>query len=141
MFSITIPEFSNPLAATWWALLNGGWVFIAIAVLYGIWWLYLDYIQGRFIMNTKYILLSIDVPKENEQTPKAVEHLFGHFHGIHKTPSWLEKYRDGYVQPTISLQAGRERHADFRVDLGLVDAGNSVLNRILNGGHVNFGGG
>lgn len=104
MIEINIPNFNNPLEVTWWAFLNGGWIAVIIAILYGIWWLYLDYIQGRFIMNTKYVLLAIDVPKENEQTPKAVEHLFSHFHGIYKNPNFFEKYRDGYVQPTITVE-------------------------------------
>lgn len=104
MIEINIPNFNNPLEVTWWAFLNGGWIAVVIAILYGIWWLYLDYIQGRFIMNTKYVLLAIDVPKENEQTPKAVEHLFSHFHGIYKNPNFFEKYRDGYVQPTITVE-------------------------------------
>lgn len=104
MIEIIIPEFSNPFAATWWAFLHGGWIIVLIALFYGAWWAYLNIIQGRFIMSTKYILLAIDVPKENEQTPKAVEHLFSHFHGIHKKPGFLEKYRDGYVQPTVTVE-------------------------------------
>ncbi len=102
--TITIPTFSTPLDAMLWAFLHGGWIVLVLAIGFGIWWLYLDYIQGRFIMNTKYVLLAIDVPKENEQTPKAVEHLFSHFHGIHKNPNFFEKYRDGYVQPTITVE-------------------------------------
>jgi len=104
MIEIVIPEFSNPLEVTWWAFIHGGWIIFVIAIGYGVWWLYLDYIQGRFIMNTKYVLLAVDVPRENEQTPKAVEHLFSHFHGISKNPNFLEKYRDGYVQPTITVE-------------------------------------
>lgn len=104
MIEITIPEFSNPLEVTWWAFLHGGWIVVVIAIGYGIWWLYLDYIQTRFVMNTKYILLAIDVPKENEQTPKSVEHMFSHLHGIYKNPNFLEKYRDGYVQPTVTVE-------------------------------------
>lgn len=104
MIEIVIPEFTSPLEVTWWAFTHGGWIIFVIAIGYGAWWLYLDYIQGRFIMNTKYVLLAIDVPRENEQTPKAVEHLFSHFHGISKNPNFLEKYRDGYVQPTITVE-------------------------------------
>lgn len=104
MIEITIPDFSNPFAVTWWLFLHGGWALIVIALGYGVWWLYMDYIQGRFIMNTKYVLLAIDVPRENEQTPKAVEHIFSHLHGIHKNPNFFEKYRDGYVQPTITVE-------------------------------------
>lgn len=104
MIEFTIPNFSNPFEVTWWLFMHGGWMVFIITFGYGIWWLYLDYIQGRFIMNTKYVLLSVDVPKENEQTPKAVEHLFSHLHGIHKNPNFLEKYRDGYVQPTVTVE-------------------------------------
>lgn len=104
MIEITIPDFTNPFEVTWWLFTHGGWIILLIAIGYGIWWLYLDYIQGRFVMNTKYVLLSVDVPKENEQTPKAVEHIFSHLHGIHKSPNFLEKYRDGYVQPTVTVE-------------------------------------
>jgi hypothetical protein len=104
MIEITIPDFSNPFEVTWWLFTHGGWILIVITIGYGIWWLYMDYIQGRFVMNTKYVLLAVDVPKENEQTPKAVEHIFSHLHGIHKNPNFFEKYRDGYVQPTITIE-------------------------------------
>lgn len=104
MIEITIPEFSNPFETFWWLFTHGGFVVVIIAFGYGIFWLYMDYIQTRFIMNTKYVLLAIDVPKENEQTPKAVEHIFSHFHGIHKNPNWKEKYLDGFVQPTITVE-------------------------------------
>lgn len=104
MIQITVPTFSNPLASFWWLFSHGGFVVVSIALGYGLFWLYLEYIQTRFITNTQYVLLSIDVPKENEQTPKAVEHLFSHLHGIQKNPNWKEKYLDGFVQPTITIE-------------------------------------
>lgn len=101
---ITIPEFSNPFAVTWWVFTHGGFIAVIVAALWGVWWVYLEYIQTRFVMRTKYVLLAIDVPRENEQTPKAVEHIFSQFHGIYKNPNFLEKYRDGYVQPTVTVE-------------------------------------
>lgn len=103
-FNLTLPDVSNPFAALWFLFTHGGFVAVVIAFGYGIFWIYLDIIQTRYINNTKYILLAIDVPRENEQTPKAVEHIFSHLHGIHKNPNAWEKYRDGYVQPTITLE-------------------------------------
>lgn len=102
--TLTLPDASNPFAALWYLFTHGGFVAVLIAIGYGLFWVYMDIIQTRFVMNTKYILLAIDVPRENEQTPKAVEHLFSHFHGIQKNPNAWEKYRDGYVQPTITLE-------------------------------------
>jgi len=104
MITITVPEFSNPFQVSWWLFTQGGFIVVIYAFLHGLFWLYLDYIQTKYIMNTKYMLLAIDVPRENEQTPKAVEHIFSHFHGLQKTPSWKEKYLRGYVQPTISAE-------------------------------------
>lgn len=103
-FTLTLPDASNPFAALWFLFTHGGFVAVLIAIGYGLFWVYMDIIQTRYVMNTPYILLAIDVPRENEQTPKAVEHIFSHFHGIQKNPNAWEKYRDGYVQPTITLE-------------------------------------
>lgn len=102
--NLVLPTFDNPFSAFWWLFTHGGFLAVIFAILAGMWWLYLDYIQGRFIQNTKYIFLSIDVPRENEQTPKAVEHLFSQLHGIHKNPNRREKYIEGYVQPTVTIE-------------------------------------
>lgn len=104
MIQITLPTLNNPVEAFAWLFVNGGYIILIIGIGYGLWWLYLDYIQGKYIAKTKYILLAIDVPKNNEQTPKAVEHIFSHFHGLHKNPNRKEKYIEGYVQPTVSVE-------------------------------------
>ncbi len=101
---LVIPTFDNPLASMWWILSHGGFIILLWAIGYGIWLVYLDYIQTEFAKKTKYTLLAIDVPKENEQTPKAVEHIFSHFHGIQKNPNAKAKYLEGFVQPTISVE-------------------------------------
>jgi hypothetical protein len=103
-FFQNIPSFDNPLASTWWMFTHGGFILVLVVLGYGIWWVYMDYIQTEYIKKTKYVLLAVDVPKENEQTPKAVEHIFSHFHGIQKSPNAQQKYLDGYVQPTISVE-------------------------------------
>lgn len=105
-FSITfsIPTFANPFDAMWWAFTHGGFLFVVLAIGYGIWWLYLDAIQNRFMAKQRHILLSVDIPKENEQTPKAVEHIFSHFHGIHKNANKKERFLEGWVQPEISVE-------------------------------------
>lgn len=103
-FTFTIPEFSNPFAFSWWLFIHGGYWAFLIAIGYGIFWVYMQYIQSRFMARQKHVLLAIDVPKENEQTPKAVEHIFSHFHGLQKSPDWKEKYLEGYVQAAVSVE-------------------------------------
>lgn len=102
--TIILPEFANPLEALWWLLTHGGVIPFVIALGYGLWWLYVDTIQERYISKLQYVLLAVDVPRENEQTPKAVEHIFSHIHGIQRGANWRDKYIDGYVQPTISFE-------------------------------------
>ncbi|MBI2984487.1 MAG: hypothetical protein HYY50_02585 [Candidatus Kerfeldbacteria bacterium] len=102
--SIVIPEFANPFAALWWAFTHGGFIIVIIALGYGFWWIYLQAIQIRFLTRRRYVLLAIDVPKENEQTPKAVEHIFSHFSGIYRQANLVEKYVHGYVQLAISVE-------------------------------------
>lgn len=102
--TFTLPEFSSPLQALWWILIHGGFVPLVIVFLFGAWWLYLEIIRERFEAKQQYILLAIDVPRENEQTPKAVEHIFSHLHGIQRGGTWKQKYIEGYVQASISIE-------------------------------------
>lgn len=102
--NLTLPEFSSPFAALWWLFTHGGFVAVVIAIGYGIWWLYMDAIQTRWANRQQYILLAIDVPKENEQTPKAVEHIFSHIHGMQSAINLKNKYIEGVLQPTISFE-------------------------------------
>lgn len=102
--NIVLPVFTNPFQAMWWLFLHGGYVLYIFAILAGIWWFYIEYIQEKFLSKIQYVLLAVDVPKENEQTPKAVEHIFSHFHGTQKNPNKREKYIDGFVQPAMSIE-------------------------------------
>jgi hypothetical protein len=104
MSFFTLPDSTNPFIILWWVFSHGGFIPVLIAIGYGIWWVYLDYIQGEYIKNTKYVYLAVDVPRENEQTPKAVEHIFSHFQGIAKGGNLIDKYVNGVVQPTISTE-------------------------------------
>lgn len=104
MIDFALPAFTNPFAVTLWLFTHGGFALVIFVLAYGLWWVYMDNIQTAYATKQQYVVLAIDVPRENEQTPKAVEHIFSHFHGIQKTPNWKEKYIDGYVQPTISLE-------------------------------------
>jgi len=102
--TINSTSFSNPFQVMIFVFLHGGWIFVLGAFLLGMWWGYLTIIRARFEQRQKYILLAIDVPKENEQTPKAMEQAFAQLYGIQKNPNLIDKYIDGYVQPALSLE-------------------------------------
>jgi len=62
------------------------------------------------IKNRRFILLAIDVPRDNEQSPKAVENIFTHLHGIlpgHNTiyqEWWLGKTTDCVSVELVSIE-------------------------------------
>lgn len=73
----------------------------------GVWMakqMFLLWRQSVFESKIEYVLLAIDVPKENEQTPKAVEQFFDHLTGFDKTPTLQEKYIEGFLPARVSLE-------------------------------------
>ena len=47
---------------------------------------------------------SIDVPKDNEQSPKAVEQIFNQIWGYKSGANFVEKWWKGMFLPTMSLE-------------------------------------
>ncbi len=85
-------------------LLRYGWIFVVLLFLVIAYKVWMGYIQGRFMEEMEQVVLAIDVPEDNEKTPKAMEQVVAGFFGIQKDPNIIEKYIQGYVQPTISLE-------------------------------------
>lgn len=77
-------------------------VLLIILRIYGKHWL--DRRQKQYLAAQKYILLAIDVPRDNEQGPEAVERFFSHLAGIKIQPTWRERYFEGQKQLDISLE-------------------------------------
>ncbi len=83
---------------------HGGWALIL--------WLFfpkfLDfyyYIRfGSYLSTFQWTFLAVDIPKGNEQTPKAVEQIFAQLAGAHKDPDLEELFIDGYAQPWFSFE-------------------------------------
>jgi len=99
-----LPGAANPLSAMLILFLNGGWIAFIVTILWASWQGYLEYIRNRYNEAMEFVLLAIDIPKNNEQSPKAVEHIFSHLYGIEKLGNLKERYIQGYTQPSISLE-------------------------------------
>jgi len=97
-------SYWGPLTAAWQLFLSGGWVVFLIVFLCGFYYIWLTQKRITFQADLRYIMLAIDVPKDNIQTPKAVEQIFAHLHGIQKKGNLKERYLHGYVQPAFSLE-------------------------------------
>jgi len=94
----------TPFHSAWLLLRIGGWVPLAYLLFWAIGQIYLVQIQTRWVRKQKFVLLAIDVPKGNEQTPKAVENIFAHFYGMKSSFNMKDKYITGKVELSASLE-------------------------------------
>lgn len=94
----------NPLILVWQLFIRGGWIVFVIIILFGLFKLFVQSRQIKFAKGIKYTLLAIDIPKENEQSPKAVESIFAHLHGAEDNPTWWEAHWHGKFQLSFSLE-------------------------------------
>lgn len=94
----------NPFSAFLFILRNGGLVvFFPILVWMG-WEMWMYWIQNLYSAKKRYVLLAIDVPRDNEQSMRAVEHIMTALHGVHFNPNNKEKYWLGVSQDKFALE-------------------------------------
>lgn len=94
--------------STWDAIavisIHGGWMIFFYFFFHIGFELLHDREQGVFAGNIEFIYLAVNIPKVNEQTPRAVENFFNHLAGAHVTQDLIEKYFLGELQPWFSFE-------------------------------------
>ncbi len=65
---------------------------------------YVEYLQVKKNKDWKFVVLAIDIPQLNIQTPKAVEQLFTHLAAVFSKPDIRAKFREGYKQKWFSFE-------------------------------------
>lgn len=85
-------------------MLNFGWIIAGIFFIFAVLELYLFYIRNKWASGHKFTLLAIDIPKGNEQTPKAVENMFTYLAGAHGGENFFEKWFEGKFQKSFSYE-------------------------------------
>ncbi|MDP3837017.1 MAG: hypothetical protein Q8Q67_02870 [bacterium] len=89
----------------WEFFINVGWILLAIGFLYGVLLIYKVRLSTQWAAKSlKYIILAVDVPKGNEQSPKAVENMFTYLGGAHGSINFFEKWFEGKFQPSFSYE-------------------------------------
>jgi len=81
-----------------------GWIPIAITFIWGVGQVWLRYIRLAYGASEKAVLLAIDVPRGNAQTPMAVENIFSYLAGAHSTKDLFEKWWLGEWQLFFSFE-------------------------------------
>jgi len=82
----------------------GGYLFIVWLLLYAAIHFYEEYRQELNVHHWKWVLLAVDMPALNVQTPKAVEQMFSHLAGALNTPNIAEKFFHGFKQRWFSFE-------------------------------------
>ncbi len=121
----------DPATISWEIFINGGWVIFIIVLLYGLYFeVFLDYRAGQFQAKWKFVLLAIDIPKNNEQTPKAVENIFSALAGVFTGSNLIDKYWNAKSIESFSFEiVSIEGHIRFlvRTPVGFRDFIESVI--------------
>lgn len=94
----------SPVATFHVFVVNGGWMLVFLFFFYVMFALFHDRMMGVFVGKIKWTILAINIPKDNEQTPKAVENFFNHLAGAHVTQDLIEKYWFGELQPWFGFE-------------------------------------
>ncbi|MFA4831096.1 MAG: hypothetical protein WC862_05015 [Patescibacteria group bacterium] len=81
-----------------------GWIALAAVLLKGGLMLTKRYKEKRYSKNWNFVLLAIDIPQLNVQTPKAVEQLFSHIYSVMEPPAIVYYYRRGFKQYSFSFE-------------------------------------
>jgi hypothetical protein len=81
-----------------------GWIPVSFAFIIGAKEMWLFYINTKWGSKIKHILLAIDIPRNNVQSPKAVENLFTYLAGAHTSSDLIEKYWEGKYQLSFSFE-------------------------------------
>lgn len=102
--AITAPGLGNPFVGMWTIFVHGGWIALVPIVVWGAlqWWLL--YVQAKYAGKLRYVLLAIDAPKNNEQSPKAMEQVFAAMAGTMRRGNLYERFLRGYYQASLSLE-------------------------------------
>lgn len=81
-----------------------GWIIIIYLLFYIAVYYWKEYKGNKYTAKWKWVLLAVDIPLENVQTPKAVEQLFAHLAGSFGSSNIEKAFRDGYRQPWFSFE-------------------------------------
>lgn len=84
--------------------LYGGWLLLLFVIIKGGLRLWLYTRRCKYFSAIDFMLLAIDVPKGNEQSPKAIEHIFSHLQGARSSINFREKWWEGRIHPPLSLE-------------------------------------
>lgn len=80
------------------------WIPFAFIFMWMLWVWRANELEGQWGSKQKFVLLAIDIPKGNEQSPKAVENFFTYLAGAHSNLNLIDRFVDGKFQLIFSCE-------------------------------------
>ncbi len=97
--------YLRPEVLVWRILAWFGWIPVAITLLWGFYEIWIQHRRAQWAAeNANFMLLAIDIPRENIQSPKSVENMFSYIAGAHSSFNLIEKYWEGKWQLYFSFE-------------------------------------
>ncbi len=94
----------SPLTIIWSLFSLVGYLPLVYLLIYAGLHFYVDYRQEKYVHKWKWVVLAVDVPPLNLQTPKAVEQMFSHLSGAFDSAGIAGTYRGGFKQKWFSFE-------------------------------------
>jgi hypothetical protein len=104
------------LLTAWYFFTHGGWVILVYVFWRGLkfWWHHT--IEEHYDHARQWVLLAIDVPRDNIQSPKAVENIFAHLAGAHANNDLIDTWWKGKTQDYFSFEiVGIDGYVQFLI--------------------------
>jgi hypothetical protein len=84
---------------------DGGWIVLFLFFLrYLGWEAWMTWRQAIFHSKRSFVVLALDIPKDNEQSPKAVEHIFSQLAGSLSAGNKIDRFWKGRFQESFSFE-------------------------------------
>lgn len=99
-----LQKFNNPISIIWQVIKDGGWVVFVFLFIYMLWLIWYNLRRVMATEDWKYTVLAIDIPKNNEQSPKAVEYIFSQLAAVYSKGNLVDRYWKVKAQESFSFE-------------------------------------
>lgn len=105
LISETLAVFTSPpLLTTYHYLLITSPIWLPVALGFTFWFIWIDYIRSKFILDQNYILLELKLPPEVFKSPLAMETILSNLHITTGASTWYDAYILGKVRNSYSFE-------------------------------------
>jgi hypothetical protein len=88
----------------WQLFVDGGWILVLWIAVMAAWLTFTARRKAQYASTITYTMLAVHIPKDSEQTPMAMEHVFSQVASVYSKKSWWEEKIGGEFTPGFSFE-------------------------------------